>query len=345
MIPETKPASPEEVLEHFGTKGMHWGIRKDQGSGGGGGGGAKPAGRAKRAARATGRGVDNTLFEFGAHSNATTQRIATGASVKLKKDLPDIKARHGDYGKLRNRVRHPLAPEAKAYRADVKKVYLKHLESTANEMTNIRGTRRYTLKENGNPTTSQYNWTISTEAVKHASDGTFKVRPIFDSEGWIVDVQIIKDDDMAQSSDFLNLLVQKPGSPDELLHFGKKGMKWGVTNPSSRGRSQEFGAKFPTGRSRSDEIKRARTSTEASRLAFRREKDPAKKIDLKKAYLNNPDRATALRMTRGEKVVAGIVVGALGVTGVGVATGAALGARVKERHIIEKRQATGAYNK
>lgn len=29
------------------------------------------------------------------------------------------------------------------------------------------------------------------------------------------------------------LSIEKPGTPSELIHFGKKGMKWGVRNESS----------------------------------------------------------------------------------------------------------------
>jgi threonine aldolase len=127
--------------------------------------------------------------------------IATKASERLIKSLPRIKAKHGEYGKLRNRARHPFAPEAKAYREDVKKTYLRHLEKSANELTNRRGTKQYTLKENGKPNTSQYYWNVSTQDIKHvAADGSFRVRPIFDDEGWIVDLKFV-DDDMAQTMD------------------------------------------------------------------------------------------------------------------------------------------------
>ena len=201
MISVEKPGSPADILKHHGTKGMHWGIRT--GGESSGGGVRSRVGRSKvgRATKATGRGLDNTLFEFGAHSQHVQHAIMSSANKKLKGDLPDIKANHGAYGKLSNRAKKPFSPEAKAYRADVKKAYLKHLETSANELTNIRGTRRYTLKESGEPNTSQYFWKLKTEAVAHAaSDGSFTVRPIFDSEGYIIDLQIVNSD-MAQTMD------------------------------------------------------------------------------------------------------------------------------------------------
>ena len=203
MIAVEKPGSPAEVLEHHGVKGMRWGVRNESRSSGGTSGktsrGAAVKSRVKRVGRATGRALDDIIFE--ANAKNAHEAIVTKASERYVKSLPRLRAKHGEYGKLRNRMRHPFAPEAKAYREDAKKTYLRHLEKTANEMTNRRGTRQYTLKENGKPNTSQYYWTVSTKEVKHAeADGTFRVRPIFDDEGWIVDLEIVKGD-MAQTMD------------------------------------------------------------------------------------------------------------------------------------------------
>jgi hypothetical protein len=201
MIPVEKPGSPEEVLAHVGVKGMRWGVRRSADSTSSGSGKAARVGqRVKSAGRRAGHAIDTAMFEVKAQDSATHQKIVQEASTRLVKSLPHFKAKHGEYGKLRNRVKHPFSPEAKAYRADVKKSYLKHLEKSANSMTNRAGTVRYTLKENGKPNTSQYFWKLSTEPVKHAADGTFTVRPIFDDEGWIIDLEIINDE-MAQTMD------------------------------------------------------------------------------------------------------------------------------------------------
>jgi hypothetical protein len=204
-----KPGTPGELVHH-GVKGMKWGVRREKA----GSGARRAGGVAKKVGKGLGKAADNTFFELGAHSNFTTNRIAASASKKLKGDLPEIKAQHGAYGKVRNRAKKPFSKEAKAYRADVKKAYLKHLESSANELTNIRGTRQYTLKEDGKPNTSKYFWHVSTQPIAHAEDGagTFTVRPIFDDEGYIIDVEMV-DTSMAQTMEL---------GADFLQHMGMK---------------------------------------------------------------------------------------------------------------------------
>jgi ribosomal protein S8 len=204
-----KPGTPGELVHH-GVKGMKWGVRKEQASSG-----ARRAGSvAKKVGKGLGKAADNTFFELTKNSSMVNNQIVSKASKKLKGDLPGIKAKHGAYGKIRNRSKKPFSKEAKAYRADVKTAYLKHLESSANEVTNIRGTRQYTLKEKGKPNTSKYFWNVSTQPITHAEDGvgTFTVRPIFDDEGYIIDIEMV-DTSMAQTMEL---------GADFLQHMGMK---------------------------------------------------------------------------------------------------------------------------
>jgi hypothetical protein len=80
--------------------------------------------------------------------------------------------------------------------------------------------------------------------------------------------------------------TEKPGTPSELVHFGTKGMKWGVRK--SQG-SREFHSKFTTPEARAQEIHRARAQVSVNKAGGKESS----------AY----DKATALRFTRGEKFV------------------------------------------
>ena len=153
------------------------------------------------------------------------------------------------------------------------------------------------------------------------------------------------------------LSVDKPGSPEEILeHFGKKGMKWGVRNKPQRGigptrSSREFAAKFPTGKSRANEIRRARNAQAVRAAKYHATpKHSAQRDAARRAVLNHPDRATAMRMTRGEKVVFALLgasavasAPATGITGPAFAVGLAGGsaASVGVRRNLEKRARGG----
>lgn len=156
------------------------------------------------------------------------------------------------------------------------------------------------------------------------------------------------------------ITVDKPGSPSEILeHFGKKGMKWGVRNEAvrsagstakkasdpNRAAAEAFRQKNPTAKTKANAIHTARSNVEKQKKAFEKEKDPGKREKLRKEYLNNPERATALRTTRGEKVVMGVLMGTFGVpTGIlGVGLAGYTGHRIAKRQKIERKLATGGY--
>lgn len=307
----------DEELEHHGIKGMHWGVRNAESVGRAAGGAAKSAGRVgKKVGKGAGAAIDNTMFELVARSDHVTNQIASSANKKVKADLPGIKAAHGDYGKLRNRAAHPFSPEAKSYRKDVKAAYLKHLESSANEITNIRGTRQYTLSESGKPNTSRYFWKVSTQSVQHAVTAISVVRPIFDDEGYIVDFEVL-DDSMIQSD-----------MSDGLEHHGIKGMRWGQRSNrmasvrGDRGRQvrAEFKAQNPTRGERNAAIKAARLRVTTG------------------TSTSDRDKATAFRMTTGEKATFSILAaaGAVPLAPLTVGIGIGAGARVAVRRHHEK---------
>ena len=141
---------------------------------------------------------------------------------------------------------------------------------------------------------------------------------------------------------------EKPSLEELALeHFGVKGMRWGVV------KSKLADAKAPRGKV----IRKARRSVnKQERKILRKDigriftvnkaKRAQKNSDLAKMklnLLNDPDRATAARITRGEKIALTLFTAP---TVAGVAgTAAILGASTAKRKIIEKRQREGFYNK
>lgn len=122
--------------------------------------------------------------------------------------------------------------------------------------------------------------------------------------------------------------TEKP-SLEELSHYGVKGMRWGVRKKYSaadiraarsrqKGRLDEFTtARKAHAKSLSTNDGRKIGSTGATMDAKRR------------ALLRHPDRAVALRMTRGEKAVTAILGGPLGVVAIGVTSAAVKGVERK----------------
>lgn len=128
--------------------------------------------------------------------------------------------------------------------------------------------------------------------------------------------------------------TDKPVTSTELAHVGVLGMKWGIHKSAG---TQRFQKKFPTAKLRKAEIRRARSAQQTRRLTFKQApRGSQKREKLKASFLKNPDRATSLRMTRGEKVILSL----LAVLGspaaplaVGVGAGTAI--RVGRRRVLE----------
>lgn len=143
----------------------------------------------------------------------------------------------------------------------------------------------------------------------------------------------------------MRVSVEKPGTPAELNHHGVLGMKWGVSSRSSASRA--FARKNPSSRSKAVDIRRARAAQHVKLTKYADQKlgSPERK-SAKLVYLKSPDRATSLRMTRGEKVVTGILAVGTAAPTLGVAPaviGLATTGRFAERKFIERKQARGGY--
>jgi len=119
--------------------------------------------------------------------------------------------------------------------------------------------------------------------------------------------------------------VEKPGAPAEVLeHHGVKGQKWGVR-------------KHATSAERTRSIRLARAETFKQRENFKTlPRGSAERKKAKEVFLRNPDRATALRFTRGEKIVVAIMAGVPVTT---IPTAVLLGTQFTARKVIERKQA------
>lgn len=238
-----------DFLEHYGVKGMHWGVTREHIDAVGRAASSSPSklGKAVDSAHKFGRDV-----EFEKKLTNEVQRTELERSIHAKAheafkrtDLPAIKDKpeYQAAKKLRNRLRHPRDPATKAYRKEVKAAYIQRLEDAANTMTNASGTRQYTIRERGWEAPSEggalpkskHYWDVTTREIKHADgDVTISVEVLMDEDGFITDLKPVEaEDTLAQSmelgADFLTMLGLDVG----IEHYGVKGMRWGH-------RKQEF---------------------------------------------------------------------------------------------------------
>lgn len=140
--------------------------------------------------------------------------------------------------------------------------------------------------------------------------------------------------------------AQEFDTPEEALaHYGVKGMKWGVRNDTDKAKAA-IGRSKPT----TQEIHSARAKVASKQRQLNNQIDKtnlasgkkqtaeAKKLnDLSVDFLKDPDRATALRLTTGEKFVLGLLAVGIPGVGTGVAAGVA-GTQRASRAGVERQQ-------
>jgi 2'-5' RNA ligase len=213
------------ILEHFGVKGMRWGVRKEDV--------ASAAKAVGRAAEATGRFASDVHFEAKTmpnkdeegnetSSDATAMVARAGEKEFRATDLPKInsKPEHVKAKKLTHRMLHPLEAQTKAYRKEVKEAYIQRMETTANSIKNASGTREYTIRERGGDLPgSKYGWEVSSRQARHADgdEDTIFLEVLMDKDGFITGTKQVPAE-IKQAMDF---------AEDVLAHYGVKGMRWG----------------------------------------------------------------------------------------------------------------------
>jgi hypothetical protein len=194
QVIHTDSMEVDEFLEHFGVKGMHWGVRRDRSSG-----------SSRRVAKA------DRAFEYvGAKNIVAINNKA--ADAMNNHEIPRINAKP-QYKKADFTHDSPLR---RKYYAEYASTLEKHLNLAADELgTNASGTRKYSVKVDP----ESLSWHVTAVDVKHAEDSAFTIKPKVNSKGLIVSFEKMTDTDLTQTDTDVN---------EFLAHHGVKGMHWGV---------------------------------------------------------------------------------------------------------------------
>ena len=197
---------PSDGLAHYGVKGMKWGVRKDRGHEG-------ERVKTKKLAKL------DKKYERKMNSVNGWIEINNSIADEINPQLPGLNS------KPQYKEVNMLAPEnnqiRKKYYKDYEKILQKAMDDTVVKLgTNASGTRGVQLSMNHQPDGVPY-WTARIEDVKHDDTSTeFVIRPKFDKTGHIVG-QDITPSAQALMPDGMEMV-------DFLMHYGVKGMKWGV---------------------------------------------------------------------------------------------------------------------
>lgn len=189
----------DEFLEHYGVKGMRWGVRQDKGHEG-------DVTRAKKIAK-----LDQKFAKRGGSDKLEKKINRTGikyATQELRhvNDKPEyVRARKsGDF-------KHDT-PIRRAYYRDIQDLVANNMVKAATEYgTNASGTLKYTVREGDNK-----RWKVSVSATARHADDEFELDLNFAADGSIVGLTIVNDS-----------LEQMDVTEEFLEHYGVKGMHWG----------------------------------------------------------------------------------------------------------------------
>lgn len=322
--------SPQDALAHYGVKGMRWGVTTKSGERGKIRRGLTKANVSLDAgAKIIREGEKKLIFlplKNRQDAASRTQTRMLGTARRVNKD-PQFKGKD-----IKNN------PE-------LKRAYFERLKEEAKtiyaEELNISRTEAWGefLSVDTTATTNQMRFNAAVDRIKHAEDGgavtLLEMNFVTDDLGHVIDIKVPNKylkHEMFEDNEFT------------LMHYGVKGMKWGVTNTDKAkaavGRSKPNSSEIQSARAKiASKERRLNSQIDRTNLASgKKQEAEAKKLaDLSTDYLKDPDRATALRMTNGEKFALGILAVGLPGIGTGVAAGVA-GMQRAQRSAVEREQ-------
>lgn len=189
-------------LQHYGVKGMQWGVRNDSGHQG---------------ESASPRKINklDRKFEKKAGSNKVYFDILNKAADDFNNNKLNPINNKPRWQKAANSgvLLDHYHPTTRAYNKEINKAWIDSLDSVANARgTNASGTKRLSIKN-----FDAYNsdtWQLMLEDVKHAdSELEFKIER--SGTGMIIAIELIEP--LSHDSSF----------EETLQHYGVKGMRWG----------------------------------------------------------------------------------------------------------------------
>lgn len=139
----------------------------------------------------------------------------------------------------------------------------------------------------------------------------------------------------------MKIVGQEKPSLEELSHYGVLGMKWGK-------RKEVSGAEIRTARKnlakQSKQYRVERRKVDDLKKGTEARKIGEKKLEeMNRAYLKNPARVTAMRLTKGEKFTSVLFTAPTGL-GIAATVGGMAATAIASRR-IQLKQETGAYDK
>lgn len=325
FIDDVIDSARENDLEHFGVKGMHWGVRRDRSTGA-----AKPRGAIRRGATKANVALDagHKVIKEGEKKliflpHAHRQKAAARTQSRVLAEAAAINQSAQFKGKdIKNNSRLKNAYFKKVEEA-AKKTYAEELGISRTEAWGE------VLGVDTKHATNQIRINGLADRITHA-DGSpdrvtlLELNFVTDELGQIVDISV-PDTYLAQSA-FDDV-------DDFLEHFGVKGMKWGVRRDKPSTNAIISARTRVAGRQRQLQSQADKLNLATSEKSRNKEAKTFAKMEAD--FLKSPDRVTAARMTRGEKYILGFL--AVGVPGVGTAAAAgAVAGRTVARKAVER---------